>query len=146
MVLVSHDRHMLELTADRLVLVDGGRAEEFGGTLDDYTDFVLGKSGAGAAAPAKTDRKADRRAAAAAREQGKALRAAVSAAEKEMEALTAQRSRIERAMFDPGSAGPEERDCTMSELMVRRAEIENKLAETEERWLEASQALETVNA
>ena len=28
-VLVSHDRHMLELTADRLVLVDNGTAQEF---------------------------------------------------------------------------------------------------------------------
>jgi len=34
-VIVSHDRHMIELVADRLVLVDGGRAEEFGGSLDD---------------------------------------------------------------------------------------------------------------
>src|SRR5919205_441552 len=41
-VVVSHDRHMLELTADRLVLVDGGTAKEFAGSLDDYTDLILG--------------------------------------------------------------------------------------------------------
>ena len=144
-VIVSHDRHMIELVADRLVLVDGGRAEEFNGSLEDYTDFVLGKAGTSSAAPVKTDRKADRRAAAAAREQGKALRAAVSAAEKEMEALTAERSRIERAMFDPASAGPGERDSTMTDLMVRRAKVEKKLEAAEERWLEASQALETAS-
>src|SRR3546814_7159088 len=40
-VIVSHDRHMLELTADRLVLVDGGAGTEFKGSLDDYTAFVL---------------------------------------------------------------------------------------------------------
>ena len=51
-VIVSHDRHMIELTADRLVLVDGGTATEFAGSLDDYTDFVLGKNGAGADAGA----------------------------------------------------------------------------------------------
>jgi len=43
-VLVSHDRHMLELTADRLVLVDQGTAKEFAGSIDDYTDFILGKN------------------------------------------------------------------------------------------------------
>src|SRR3546814_931808 len=43
-VLVSHDRHMLELTADRLVLVDDGTAQEFSGSLEDYTAFVLGRS------------------------------------------------------------------------------------------------------
>src|SRR3546814_15375177 len=34
-LLVSHDRHMLELTADRLILVDDGTACEYDGSLDD---------------------------------------------------------------------------------------------------------------
>src|SRR3546814_13384331 len=34
---------MIELVADRLVLVDGGLAQEFNGTLEDYTDFVLAR-------------------------------------------------------------------------------------------------------
>ena len=42
-VIVSHDRHMLEMTADRLVLVDDGTAKEFDGSLDDYIAFVLAK-------------------------------------------------------------------------------------------------------
>ncbi len=41
-VVVSHDRHLLGLIADRLLLVDGGTATEFDGTLDDYRDMVLG--------------------------------------------------------------------------------------------------------
>ena len=44
-VIVSHDRHMIELTADRLVLVDEGTAQEFAGTLDDYTDLILKGAG-----------------------------------------------------------------------------------------------------
>ena len=43
-ILVSHDRHMVELTADRLVLVDDGRAEDYGGSIDDYIDLVLGRN------------------------------------------------------------------------------------------------------
>lgn len=50
-VLVSHDRHMLELAADRLVLVDSGTAKEFSGSLDDYTDFILGRKLKGAEKP-----------------------------------------------------------------------------------------------
>jgi ATP-binding cassette subfamily F protein 3 len=46
-VVVSHDRHMIEASADRLILVDAGRATEFAGSLDDYTDTILGKSPAG---------------------------------------------------------------------------------------------------
>jgi ATP-binding cassette, subfamily F, member 3 len=142
-VIVSHDRHMIALAADRLVLVDGGEAREFTGTLEDYTDLILGKASSDAAAPrSKSDRKADRRTAALAREQSRTLRADVASAEKRMAELTADRSRIERAIFDPASAGPSERNLTMTELMKRRAEIEAALEAAEARWLEASQALE----
>src|SRR3954462_11027086 len=34
-VIVSHDRHMLEMTADRLVLVHDGTAQEYDGSIDD---------------------------------------------------------------------------------------------------------------
>jgi ATP-binding cassette subfamily F protein 3 len=145
-VIVSHDRHMIALAADRLVLVDGGEAKDFAGTLDDYTDLVLGKTAPSGAGGAKTDRKADRRAAAQAREKSKALRSAIETAEKDMAKLSAQRARIERAMFDPASAEPPERDCTMTELMKRRADVEARLEAAEARWLEASQAIEMAAA
>ncbi|MBB4641200.1 ABC-F family ATP-binding cassette domain-containing protein [Rhizorhapis suberifaciens] len=147
-VVVSHDRHMIELVADRLVLVDGGTATEYGGSLADYTDLILGKNGGqgnGGDAP-KPDRKAEKRAAAQARERSKALRDAVTAAEKEMTTLTAYRARIERAMFDPTSAGPEEKNATMTELMRQRSHIEKQLEEAEARWLQASEALEATKA
>ncbi len=65
-VLVSHDRHMVEATADRLVLVDRGTAKEFAGSLDDYTDLILGRAKPAAAgkSPSKADRKPDKRKAA----------------------------------------------------------------------------------
>ncbi len=50
-VLVSHDRHMLELVADRLVLVDNGTAKDFTGSIDDYTDLILGRKPKGADKP-----------------------------------------------------------------------------------------------
>ncbi len=40
-ILVSHDRRLLEATADRLLLVAGGRVEPFDGDLDDYRRFLL---------------------------------------------------------------------------------------------------------
>ena len=43
-IIVSHDRHMIELTADRLVLVENGGAAEYGGSVDDYIDLVLGRN------------------------------------------------------------------------------------------------------
>ncbi|RJF91478.1 ABC-F family ATP-binding cassette domain-containing protein [Sphingomonas cavernae] len=148
-VVVSHDRHMLELTADRLVLVDGGTATEFSGTLDDYTDLVLGKGPAQRSAAAerpKVSAKDARKAAAEARERDKGLRDAVKATETEIKKLAERRSQIDRAMFDPASATAEDSKRTMSELMRLRAELTEGIEAAEARWLAASEALEESQA
>ncbi len=144
-VIVSHDRHMLEMTADRLVLVDAGTAKEFDGTLDNYIAFVLSKEGAPAKA-AKPDKKEARRAAAEAREKSQALRNAAKSAETELARLTEQRSAIDRAMFDPASADKALAGLTMTELMKRRAELEARIEAAEGVWMEASEALEAIAA
>jgi ATP-binding cassette subfamily F protein 3 len=141
-VVVSHDRHMLALTADRLVLVDGGTATDFAGSLEDYTDFIL-KGGDGAAKDApKGNRKDERRAAAEARGRSQVLRKAAQAAEQEIARLDARKTELERAMFDPAKAAPADAALAMSELMKRHADTIAALAAAEARWLEASEAIE----
>ncbi len=145
-VIVSHDRHMIELTADRLVLVDQGTAQEFAGTLDDYTDLILkgaSQKGSGPDAP-KRDKKEERKAAAAAREKEAAARKALSAAESALAGLTDRRSALERAMFDPKSATGDDATLTMTELMKLRAEIATQIEKAEARWIEAGELLERV--
>jgi ATP-binding cassette subfamily F protein 3 len=143
-VIVSHDRHMLEMTADRLVLVDAGTAREFDGTLDDYIAFVLAKEPGGKAK--KTGNKADRKAAAEARERGLALRKAAKDAETQLAKLTEQRSAVDRAMFDPSTAQGELAKLTMTELMKRRADLSDRIDAAEAEWMAASEALETIAA
>jgi ATP-binding cassette subfamily F protein 3 len=146
-VIVSHDRHMLEMSADRLVLVDNGTASDFDGNLDDYIAFVLAKdAGSEGSSEAKISRKDARRAAAEAREQSQGLRKAAKAAEAELARLTEQRSVIDRAMFDPSSASPDLAKLTMTALMKHRAEVEAKIEAAEAAWLEASEKLEAVAA
>jgi ATP-binding cassette subfamily F protein 3 len=143
-VLVSHDRHMLELTADRLVLVDNGTAIEYDGSLDDYTAMILGGGSGGKAE--KVNKKEERKAAAAAREKGAALRKAAKEAEAEVAKLNAAKAAIELAMFDPPAADKQLVALTMTELMKRRAETAAKLERAEAAWLTASEALETIEA
>lgn len=144
-VVVSHDRHMLEMTADRLVLVDQGTAKEFDGSLDDYIAFVLAKDPAGSKGGAsKENRKDARRAAAEAREKGNALRKAAKAAEAELVKLQGQLSALDKAMFDPSSAEPALAKLTMTDLMKRRADVAAKIEAAEVAWMEASEALEGI--
>jgi ATP-binding cassette subfamily F protein 3 len=146
-VVVSHDRHMLELTADRLILVDGGTARDFEGSLEDYAAYVLQRdAGSAAAASPKSNRKDERRAAAAAREKSQSLRHQVRESEAEIARLGALRSAIDRAMFDPSGADASLSKLTMTELLKRRAETESLLAAAEARWLEASEAVESAAA
>ena len=131
---------MVELTADRLVLVDHGTAKEYDGTLDDYIAMIL----SGESKADKATKKKDKAAAAAARDAEKALRAAAKEAEGELAKLTEQRAQIERAMFDPATAPGHLAKLSMSDLMKRRADLADRIEVAEARWMEASEALETV--
>jgi ATP-binding cassette subfamily F protein 3 len=144
-ILISHDRHMVELTADRLVLVENGAAVDYPGSIDDYIDVVLGRDQPRAQAKSKTA-KADRKAAASARDEARALKKAASDAEVETARLAAQRSAIELAMADPTSADPKLASLPMSELSRRRGQVAAELALAESRWLKASEQLERLAA
>ena len=140
-LVVSHDRHLLGLIADRLVLVDGGTATEFDGTLDDYRDMILrsGRGGAddGQRSSGRGNRKADRRLSAEAREErNKGLRQAVTQAEAELKRLWQRRTEIDEMLSTPPSNG----GPSVAELMKTRAEVERHLATAEQLWLEASEA------
>jgi ATP-binding cassette subfamily F protein 3 len=53
---------------------------------------------------------------------------------------------VELAMFDPSAADAALTRLTMTELMKRRAELNDKIDAAEAAWLEASEALEGIDA
>jgi len=142
-VVVSHDRHLLGLIADRLLLVDGGTVQDFAGSLDDYRAMVL-RSGNGSAEDGddngakRASRKDERRRRAAeSRENSKALRKQVAQAEAEMKLLWQERAEIDEMLARPSAKG-----ASVAELMKTRAEVERRLATAEQGWIEASEAVE----
>ena len=143
-VLVSHDRHMLETTADRLVLVDDGTAREFDGSLDDYIRLVL--TGSTEPKPGKGQAKQARQDAARAREERKELKRTAQQAETALSRLTTERSAVDHALFAPADATGPLADLTVSELMQRRAVLEDRIGTAEAEWLAASERLEAVDA
>ena len=135
-LLVSHDRHMLEMTADRLVLVDAGEAREFDGSLDDYMAFIL-KGSPDAAKPAKGKKPSPE-----ARDRDLALRRTIRELEADTARLSADRDAIDRAMAEPAAAEPRFSRLSMTDLGKRRAELQAKIDATEARWLDAQEQLE----
>jgi len=145
-ILVSHDRHMVELTADRLVLVDDGTAREYDGSLDDYIAMILKGDAGKTDGLSKADRKAEKKAAAEAREKQAELRKDAKDAESEIAKLTARRKALDEAMFAPDRAQGDLAKLTMTELMKQRAEVVDRLDMLEAKWLEISEVLERIAA
>jgi ATP-binding cassette, subfamily F, member 3 len=144
-ILVSHDRYLLEACADRLWLVQGGTVKPFDGDLDDYRRCVLSDSGTEAqpavkAAP-RLDAATTRRAAADKRAETAPLRKRVTKAETELAQLTRQLHKLDLTLADGGLFARE--PARAAELSKTRADVVDAIAKAEEEWLAASAALET---
>jgi ATP-binding cassette subfamily F protein 3 len=142
-VVVSHDRHVIEASADRLVLVDAGRASTFDGSIDDYETLILAGSNANTAAPAgakvqRIDPKEARRQAAARREAAKPLRQAMLAAEAQMNRLIAEREAVDEQMTQA--------PADITALMQRRGVLDTGITAAEDAWAAASEAYDTAVA
>ncbi len=147
-ILVSHDRHLIEATADRLWYVGGGTVAPYDGDLDDYRRQVLsrddsreprerqGDSG-------KTSRSEQRRLAAEKRSELRPLKQRIEAAEKLMAKLSGEIARLDAELAsdlfarDPAKA---------ANLAKTRAAAADELAAAEEDWLSASAAYEEAMA
>jgi len=146
-IIISHDRHLLELTADRLILIDNGTALEFDGSLDDYRDFILGRgnrnSGVEEGKPApRTSRKEARRRKAELRERTQTLRKKISRAEKEMAAFEKQIVEIDCALLEQDAYEGPHKDVPTTTLVQMRAKIDRQRLTTEANWLKSSQAMD----
>ncbi len=142
-ILISHDRRLVEGVADRLLLVADGSAKDFDGDIDDYKKLVLSK-----AAPQTTDKrnagtsKADqRREAAGHRQKIKPLKAAMDKAERELAKLQKRLEELDAAL---AASDLFLKEPTKGEdLSKQRAKTTNAVATAETRWIEAVDRFES---
>lgn len=144
-LLISHDRHMVELTADRLVLVDGGTARDYAGSMDDYIDFVLGRNQprppAAAAKPA-----AAKASSAQTKAKARYIKSELASAEKGLAKLEARLRSIDQAMYEPANASADVAQLTMTELLALRAKVAEDMAKLEADWLALGEQLEALES
>ena len=140
-ILISHDRHLIEATVDRLWLVRDGTVTPFEGDLEEYRDIIVGSSKKGkknkqdevpVPAPVKV-------------EPPRRINPAVL--KKKVSDLHDLMAKIERLIqgIDTELADPAifaKNPGRAAELTKARANAEKKLAETEEEWLLLSDELE----
>jgi len=141
-VLVSHDRRLIETTADRLLLVANGHVEPFDGDLDDYRKFLLSGDNAPARReepkPAKKDARRD---SAERRRHLKPLKDRIEAAEHLIADLNREIAKLDSALADPLLFVHDPKKG--ASVSKKRADAARKLADAESRWMKASEEYET---
>jgi ATP-binding cassette subfamily F protein 3 len=142
-IIVSHDRHLLDSTCDRLWLVADQTVQPFDGDIDAYARLVMS---------ARTDSAPRERASPSDQGEGRVrneTRIALGPLRKKVEALEAQMARFSDliAKADALLSAPDTfaKNPERAQQIARdRAALADRLAETEEAWLEASSELEAV--
>ncbi|MEL6291239.1 MAG: ABC-F family ATP-binding cassette domain-containing protein [Pseudomonadota bacterium] len=156
-IVISHDRHLLEATVDRLWLVDGGTVHPFDGDLDDYRRHLLEardtrRREARAARRAdelpatgeRRDRNLERKAAADQRAALAPLKKEAETQEKRVNRIANQIEKVDAAL---GDADVFTRDPERAQkLSTERGRLAKMLEEAEEAWLEALEIYETSKA
>ncbi|WP_353234113.1 ATP-binding cassette domain-containing protein [Diaphorobacter ruginosibacter] len=166
-MLVSHDRALLRAVCDDFWLVGRGKVEPFDGDLDDYQRYLLEESRrlreeaklsqvqespsaprpGGQAEPAATagsvDPREQRRLAAQARqmvaEKTKPMRKELEQIDKRLPQLTGERSALEEKLSSPGLSGAD-----IAEAGKQLKTVNDAIDQLEERWLELSEQIESI--
>ncbi|MEE9347829.1 MAG: ABC-F family ATP-binding cassette domain-containing protein [Robiginitomaculum sp.] len=146
-IVISHDRNLLESVVDRLWLVDDGMVETYEGTLDDYRQSQLDTKKnrkKKASKEGDTNKAEQRKAAAEAREAIAPLKKRADDLERKAERLRDELGLIESQLSAPGFFNKNRDGATR--LTQNRGQIKKKIARLEEDWLAASEAYEKAKA
>ena len=148
-ILISHDRHIVEATVDRLWLVEQGTVKRFDGDLTDYKRLVLAKARSSSSSEPETEElpqapvvtgptKAEqRKLAAERRDQLKPLKKKISQLEIQISRLQKTIAEVEARLADPAIYQKDPQ--AVAKLGKEKAEAERTLASVEEEWLALSE-------
>ena len=152
LIVVSHDRSLLEATTDSFLLIEQGRLKTFDGDLEGYRRYRLAQENAAAAPAASSqsqNRKDTKRVEAQIRQEkarlGKPLQQKISQAEKEIAALSEIQTACE-AFLAQEDAYSDANKAKLQQTLAQLAETKVKLSELEESWLGWQEELEQVLA
>jgi len=154
LILVSHDRHLLNNTVDEFLVIRGGQVEFFDGSLDDYEKMVMDgstkardgapKASSAVAAKPNTDSKEKRQQSAQAREDLKPLKDKIRKLEQQLDKEHKQVATLEQQLADP-ALYEDANKAKLAKLVQQQGELKRLLALTEENWLQATTELEAIS-
>jgi ATP-binding cassette subfamily F protein 3 len=144
-ILITHDRSLMELVADRLWLAADGTVKPFDGDMDEYAKFVLDRAKQAvkptqvAREPAKAEAVAPARKSVAI----EPLKRKIDAAEQVVVRTTRQVNELETQLADPQLY---KNPTKVAELTKRRDNAKGKLDEAEAAWMTLAEELAAAEA
>lgn len=148
MVLISHDRHLLRTVCDDLFLVSDGKVQVFEDDLDAYATWLKQQQEQDIAKDSvdslNVGKKEQRKLNHERRKQLKPLRDQVRKLEKSMEQLQLEQAKLEEQLSNADLYSGEQHE-KLKELTQQQAKVQQKLADMEEAWMQASEDLEAAS-
>lgn len=139
-VLISHDPYLVELAADRLFVVAGGKLTPYEGDLAAYAETLNNRSQA-TSRKKNEDKRPEKAARAEARARLAPLRQAARDAEAALNKLTAEKQKLETRLTDDSLYSPS-KAAELAKITLRLGNLKNEIETAELAWLEAAEALE----
>ena len=152
-ILISHDRHLVEATADRLWLVKDGTVKSYDGDIESYRAELIadrvqrnrsedrrGEAGS----TSTTSRSEQRRASAERRAELAPLKKAMDAAEKRAHAIASDIAKLDALLADTAIYIDEPERAQRAAM--ERGVLAKRLAAAEDEWLAAVEAYENATA
>lgn len=149
-ILISHDRHLIEATADRLWLVRDGTVTSYDGDLEDYRSLIVGGPKAKEDKP-KVNGADDSLSKADQRKANADKRASLAPLRKKINEIESLTGKLEKVIqvLDTELADPalyEKSPAKAAHKAKERSDAVEKLAHAEEQWLELSAEYEDAMA
>ena len=149
-ILVSHDRYLLEACADRLWLVADGTVKNFDGDMDDYRRYVLEQAGSGSGKRARKKEEPketpvlQRKDAAQRRREMAPMRKKLEELEATIEKFSGLVAKVDGVLANPEAFAKNPAQAKL--LIQQRADLAKALARTEEEWFALSSEYEAAMA
>jgi len=145
-VLISHDRHLLKMACDKLLMVHDGQVVEFDGDIDSYPSWLqkqsrfTGAKKSATASPGKPDRD-QKRIQAEARQKLAPLRKELTSLEKQLDRLQRKKDDLQTKLADESLYEADSKD-RLKDMLWQQAELAKALQIAEEEWMDKAEQLE----
>lgn len=150
-ILIAHDRYLLESCVDEFLLIGQGKVTEFSGDIDDYQQWLNDDKKLTASQQNKStkdstsnvDKKQQRQQQAELRKQTAPYRKQVEKLNKQMEKWQASLDEVEGILAE-GSIYQSDDKVKLTDLLKKQAQLTDDIAEAEVEWLDLEEKIDAI--